>query len=396
MHNTNVITVRQHFPSKYLPTSSFWVYEQVRDLTNKGFSFTVISPQPYVPKFFRQGSKYPNQLPINDSFNGVEVIRPVHLRIPKYKFYRYTNWSLNRVISKYGSRYNAQLIHAHFGNDGIAALKLKKQLKIPLITSFYGYDVSDQLLVLNKFYKNLINKGDMFLALSEDMKKDLINIGFPKNKIHIHHLGINLEEIDEYIKSKKRDKKFTFLIVARFEERKGIHDTINAFYKLTGINCNVELRIVGRGSFTPKLLKLVKKLGIEEMVSFIDNYITDNPRATVLNEMANCDVLLLNSYVTSTGSKEGTPIVLMEAQAMCKPCIGTKHAGIPEIVLDGRTGIIVKERDIEGIYNAMLTMVNNPNLISKFGINGRNHIKKEFNNVIQQKRLSELYLKLIE
>ena len=387
----DVLTIRQHFPSMYAPTSSFWVYEQVRDLSQKGITFNVISPQPYIPSIFRSKSKYPSKLPIYDVFKGVDVIRPAHFRIPNYKFYQFTNWELSRAIYKSARKIKAKLIHAHFGNDGIAALLLKKRLDIPLITSFYGYDLSDQLNVLHPFYQRLSEEGDLFLALSKDMELDLVNIGFKREKIKIHHLGINIEELNTYSVKKRITNVFTFLIVARFDERKGIHDTITAFNEVVKIRTNVEMRIVGNGFYKTKLVSLVKEFDIEDKVVFIDNYKTTDPRDTVLQEMSDCDVFLLNSYTTEMGSKEGTPIVLMEAQGIGRPCIATRHAGIPEIVIDEITGIVVEERDVTGISKAMLKLIDHPELMSEYGINAKKHIEQEFNNTIQQDKLCEIY-----
>lgn len=387
----DVITIRQHFPSSQTPTSSFWVYEQVRDLMKKGITFKVISPQPFIPFFFRSKSKYSVKLTLYDNFNGIDVIRPVHFRIPNYKLYHITNWSLSWVIKKSAKRTQAKLIHSHFGNDGVAALLIKKHLNIPLITSFYGYDLSDQVHVLSTFYKKLSKEGNLFLALSEDMKQDLLNLGFKREKIKIHHLGVNLEELNNYSQIQRTTNTFVFLVVARFDERKGIHDTITAFNNITKIKNNIELRIVGNGPYKPKLVTLIEDLGISNKVVFIDNLSTNNPRETVLQEMRNCDVFLLNSYITEKGSKEGTPLVLMEAQGMSKPCIATRHAGIPEIVVDGITGITVEERDVEGISKAMSRMIENPELRLQYGVNGKNHINKEFNNKLQQNKLLEIY-----
>jgi len=393
--NVDVLTIRQHFPSTTTPTSSYWVYEQIKGLVIKDVSFKVISPQPFIPSFLRSKSKYPTILPIQDNYNDIDVIRPIHFRIPNYKLYEFTNWSLNKVIKASAQKIKAKLIHAHFGNDGIAALSLKKYLKIPLITSFYGYDLSDQIKVLRPFYKKLSDKGDLFLALSDDMKKDLIKLGFKEEKIKIHHLGVDLEELNSYSIKKRKTKTFVFLVVARFSERKGIHDTIVAFSNIAKVKDNVELRIVGNGEYKSKLVKLVESLKLIEKVVFIDNFLTGNPRETVMQEMASCDVFLLNSFTTKAGSKEGTPIVLMEAQAIGRPVIATRHAGISEIVINDVTGITVEERDVNGIFEAMVKMMDNPELVFKYGFNGKKHIEQEFNNIIQQDRLYHIYKEYI-
>lgn len=395
-HNASeILTIRQHFPSIFAPTSSYWVYEQVRDLTEKGINFNIISPQPYIPSIFRAKSKYPKQLPFEDKFKNVMVLRPVHFRIPNYKFYSVTNRFLSDCILKAAHGLSFKLIHAHFGNDGIAAIELKHRYNLPLITSFYGYDLSDHLNVLKPFYNRLAVSGDLFLALSEDMKSDLIKIGFPSDKILVHHLGINVEELEKYKKNDQEKDKFIFTVVARFSERKGIHDTINAFSLVAKTYEKVQLRIVGDGSYKRKLLDLVNNFKLTDKVVFINNFIKKNSRQIVLNEIANCDVFMLTSYLTSDGSKEGTPIVLMEAQALGKPCIGTFHAGIPEVIINNETGLLCKERNIEDIAQAMIKLLENKELYHKFSENTLLHIQNSFNNKIQMGKLHELYLSIL-
>jgi len=390
---TDILTIRQYFPSEINPTSSYWVMEQIKGIEKFGLNSVVVSPTPILPNFIRKklSKKYPKPSNFFKKYMGIDIIRPGYFRIPNYKFYSLTNLFLQRSVFAGGKKVTPKLIHAHFGNDGIAAISLKKKLHIPLITSFYGYDLSDQRSVLYPYYQKLINEGDLFLALSVDMQNDLLKIGFPENKIRVHHLGINLNELTTIKKKANKNKDFTYLTVARFSERKGIHDLIMAFSKVILQFPTVKLRIVGNGRYKSELVKLVNKLELIKSITFIDNFNKPNPRETVLEEIANCDVFMLTSYLTTSGSKEGTPIVLMEAQAFGKPCIGTSHAGIPEVIINNETGILCKERNIKEIAYAMITLLDNNILYNKFCENAFQHIQNNFNNEIQMKKLSELY-----
>ena len=127
---------------------------------------------------------------------GTDVIRPAYIKIPKNKFLSFNFKNLSKAInSSISNKESFSLIHAHFGQNGVGALSLKKKLNIPLVTSFYGYDSGRLSYLFKPFYKELIINGDMFLVLSEDMKKDLLNLGFPSDKIKVQHLGINLKEL---------------------------------------------------------------------------------------------------------------------------------------------------------------------------------------------------------
>ena len=111
--------------------------------------------------------------------------------------------------------------------------------------------------------------------------------------------------------------------------------------------------------------------------------------------MQNSDVVLLTSFIPKSGAKEGTPVVLMEAQACGKPCIATKHAGIPEVVVDKETGYLVEERDIESIANKMYLFYEKIDLLHRMGENALSYIHKEFNQVIQMQRLAKIYKEYI-
>ena len=392
--NTDILTIRQYFPSEQEPTSSYWVFEQVKGIEKYGLTSIVVSPTPKLPDVIRKrlSKKYLKPSIKLNEYRGIKVIRPGYFRISTYRLYCLTNFFLGRTILNAAKNIKPKLIHAHFGNDGVAAIPIKRKLGVPLITSFYGYDLSDKLETLRPYYKSLKNEGDLFIALSRDMKKYLIKIGFPESKIVIHHLGVQCKELEAVNKGTCNNRNgFIFLTVARFSERKGIQDTIQAFYNIVSKYPDAKLRIVGNGPYKYELVKLVDSLQLNKSITFIDNFQTPDPRKTVLEEMANCDVFMLTSYLTSTGSKEGTPIVLMEAQALGKPCISTFHAGIPEVVKDGITGYLVKERDVPAITNAMTTFINNSEIVNDLGNNGKLHINNEFNNELQIKKLSEIY-----
>ncbi len=351
----------------------------------------VVSPTPYIPSFIRSFNRYylyPQYSKDVINYKGTAVVRPPYFKIPNNKFLSLNFKNLSKAIdSCIVEPDSISLIHAHFGQNGIGALRLKNRIKVPLITSFYGYDSGRLSKLFKPYYRPLIENGDIFLALSKDMKKDLINIGFPSEKIVIHHLGIDLNKFNPSLNQNNR--KFTFLVVARLDEGKGVQDTINAFNLIH--NSNMELIILGDGPYRNKLINLCRKLNLHNKVKFINNFKSKNPRRTVLNHIRKCDVFLLTSFTNKLKSKEGTPVVLMEAQACGKACISTIHAGIPEVVVNNKTGFLVKERDVEGISIKMNLLYNDRKLLKNMGEHACLHIKDNFNHKIQIQRLCNIY-----
>ena len=390
----DILHIRDYYPSPENPASSPWVYDQVRAVQDFGLKPLVISPTPYVPAFLRSRGRfylYPRWHFNVKTWEQTDVIRPMYLKLPTQSATALNLYNLSRSITKSLPRsVSPSLIHAHFGQNGFAALNLKQKLKVPLVTSFYGYDVGRLGSKFSFFYQKLIPAGERFLVLSTDMQNDLLALGFPAERIRIHHLGIDLDQFS--LKPRSEDGKFIFLIVARLVKSKGAQDVIRAFHRIR--KPDQQLRIVGDGIFKANLEALAGSLGLQDQVRFINNFKTDNPRQVVIDEMQRCDVAMLTSFSPPNGAKEGTPVVLMEAQACGKPCISTIHAGIPEVVIDTVSGFLVKERDIDGIAERMQQFYCNRDLVRQMGMQGRKHVEEEYNQQIQMKRLVELYREL--
>jgi colanic acid/amylovoran biosynthesis glycosyltransferase len=396
MIKNKILHIRDYYPSIENPASSPWIYDQVKSLLENRINAVVISPTPYLPKFVRSKPKfylYPKANEVLDNYKGTGVIRPQYFKIPNNKLLSFNFQNLSKSILRSAEKLKPfALIHAHFGQNGVASLKLKGKNNIPLVTSFYGYDAGRLGSLFAPYYKKLAEKGDLFLALSEDMRNDLLNLGFPSEKIKIHHLGINPNQFKP-IENKEKEK-FVFLVVARLDESKGVQDVIVSFNKIK--NSKMQLRIVGDGIYKTTLANLVDRLGLNKQVVFINNFKAEKPRQVVIDEMQNSDVVLLTSYKTNNGAKEGTPVVLMEAQACGKSCIATLHAGIPEVVRDNETGFLAKERDVDFIAKKMELLYNNSRLRLSMERKAIVHIQQEFNQDIQIQRLINIYNNLLE
>lgn len=395
-----VLFVRDYFPGPKNPASSPWVFDQAQWIQLQGSEALVISPTPMIP--FRNVLKGKSKLidePTNVwvDYKGISVIRPVYLKIPNNKMMAVTLHSLEKCLYRFNDLRKIDILHAHFGQNGYASLKLKEALKVPMITSFYGYDSGRLKYAYKKYYGELNKKCDLFLALSQDMKNDLIELGFDERKIRIHHLGVKVS--NEYPDFLDREN-FIFLCIARLSEGKGIQYAIYAYAEFLRKNHhlknNTQLRIVGGGEYQSELIRLAKELNVESNIRFINNLISPDAREIVFNEIANSDVFLLPSFTTRSNSKEGTPVVLMEAQALGKPCISTRHAGIPEVILHEETGFIVPEKSIAEITYAMEKLYFDKALRMKYSFNAWEYIKGSFNQTIQNTSLMDMYYQFLK
>jgi len=395
----DILAIRDYYPSVNNPTSSTWVLNQVIGLQNLGYSPLVLSPTPINPlrrvlkQKFHYYDKPSNQI---ETYKDTHVKRPPYLKFPLNKFKKFTIERLSNTIIKHGDLPGIKMIHAHFGQNGVAALPLKEKLKVPMITSFYGYDSGRLGRLFKPYYSELIKKGDLFLALSNDMKQDLIKLGFPEHKIIIHRLGIDL---DKFTSAFEPNETFTILTVARFTETKGIHYVLKALHLFFKIYPDEKQRInytiVGGGYYESNIKELIERLDLKHNVCIIDNLSVPNGREIVLSEMKKCNLFALCSSTPKSGGKEGTPVVLMEAQACGKPCISTFHAGIPEVVINNKTGILVNEHSPEEITKAITQLYFDKKKRDHFGNNARTHIHSFYNQKLQMIALKQIYENLL-
>ncbi|MBT4483741.1 MAG: glycosyltransferase, partial [Candidatus Latescibacteria bacterium] len=133
--------------------------------------------------------------------------------------------------------------------------------------------------------------------------------------------------------------------------------------------------IVGDGPERGMLDDLVKSLGIEEQVIFHGR----QPTEKTIEILDSADIFVLASRTAKNGDMEGIPVSLMEAMALGLPVISTYHSGIPELVSDGVSGLLVKENTDEELANALIRLIKTPDLRIRLGAQARQVILREFN-----------------
>lgn len=269
----------------------------------------------------------------------------------------------------------AKLIHAHFGPQGFYSLRIRGRLRIPLVTNFYGYDVSE-LAEISEWierYKMLFEKGDLFLVEGLHMKARLMELGCPEKKIQIQRIAIPVKRIPFLERKEKKGKeKIIFLFCGRFVEKKGLVYALQSMKNLRKKHDNVEFRIIGDGD-----LKLLTEEFIEQnnMAAYVKllgvmNY------SEYLKEMQNTDIFIAPSVTAANGDNEGgAPTTLLEAQASGMPIVSTYHADIPNIVIPGKSALLAHEKDTEGLTANMEYLVENQQNWAEMGLIGRKFVE---------------------
>ena len=285
------------------------------------------------------------------------------------------------------------IINCNLGQRGLYGAALKDiGIKGKLVTSFYGGDLSYFVKQTSKnIYSPLIKRGDLFLPLCGDFKNRLLRLGFQKEKIKVHHIGMDLDKFNK-IKHNFRKKESVLLTIARVVEKKGHEYLIKALPDIIKNHKNLKYLSVGDGELKKSLLNLVRNLKLDKHVEFQNTVSSDK-----LSELyAKASIYVLPSHTTSDGDIEGTPASIIQACASGLPIVSTYHTGIPEIVKDKVTGFLVNEKDSKSLAEKIGYLINHPALMSKIGKRGREYVNKMYNKKIQSKKLIKHYESLLE
>jgi glycosyltransferase involved in cell wall biosynthesis len=164
------------------------------------------------------------------------------------------------------------------------------------------------------------------------------------------------------------------------ERYKGADTLISALPRVLKAAPDTSLVLVGDGNDRPRLEQIARDLGISERARFLHGLTPDQLFACY----ANCDVFALPS------SGEGFGLVFLEAMALGKPVIGGAHGGIPDIVEDGATGLLVPYGDVERLTQALESFFNNPSRARGMGASGKDRLAKTFSSAQFQLRLTEI------
>ncbi len=284
------------------------------------------------------------------------------------------------------------LIHAQFGVGGALALPLKKHLNIPLITTFHGFDITVKDEFAKKSFlghrvylqrrNQLIKEGDIFIAVSQFIKQELIEKGFPEKKIIVHYIGV---DTDEFTPNLKQERKPTVLFVGRLVEKKGCEYLLRAMVKVQKILPKAHLIIIGDGELRHPLEQKAKQLLINAQ------FIGAQPHTKVKEWMNKAQVFCVPSIRAKSGNSEAFGMVFAEAQAMGLPVVSHYHGGIPEAVKHGETGFLVQEKDIEGLAHYLIKLLQNQEIWQRFSLNGMKYIREHFDLKKQSEELEAIY-----
>ena len=280
-----------------------------------------------------------------------------------------TDFAYQKVLKD--SRADAVL--AEYGPAGTAVMSVCERLGIPFIVHFHGYDACrhDVIREFSDRYTEMFRRAGAIVAVSKEMRQQLISLGAPAEKVYYNPYGV---DCTTFSAENPASTPPMFLAVGRFVPKKAPHLLVAAFSKVVQQHPAARLRMIGDGPLLGVSQELASALGIGHAVEFLG----PQPHTVVRREMAGARAFVQHSVIAEDGDREGTPNTILEAGASGLPVVSTYHAGIPDVVLHEKTGLLVCERDADEMSKQMMRLIDDPALAARLGSAARERITSHF------------------
>jgi colanic acid/amylovoran biosynthesis glycosyltransferase len=329
--------------------------------------------QRYEPVVFCHHHIHGHSFPTINATALTEMLSPVQRTLQKsyYKLFRGITPFAARKLADVVKGSNAKILHFHYLVDARFFFPVFRRLKLPSVVSAYGWDVSlfprTKLGYGYYYIQPIFREMNLFLAMSDDMKKDIVNLGCPEEKVLVHYHGIDVRRFAYPTRIYKQRSPLTILFCGRLAHKKAPQMLLLALRHLQHDGGNIpqwRVTFIGDGPLRPELEQMVEHYGWKTNVEFKGHIAYHSEE--LLKEYRNADIYVLPS-MTVSGEKEGIPGTLVEAMASGLPCVSTHHAGIPSILNSGTEGILVAEEDEEAIAQALRELLQSGALRRRLG-----------------------------
>ncbi len=392
-----ILVISNLFPRNNHPYNGIFVYNQLKALADLGHKIHVLAPTPLAPKIlsiFKRWKPYTTcKIHPNIDLKATQI---PYFRPPGAWFRRYEGLSCYYFVRNTAAKlHDVEKYDLILSNcivpDGYAAVLLGKTLNLPVVCSPVGHDI----MILPKKYKFTL-KPILYCLLNADLVYANSRIlaleteRLTKNKIRVETIyrGCNLELFSKSKYSKEgirkhygiKDEDLVFTFMGTIQKEKGLEELTEAFFSIVRKNKHVKLSLIGGGPFMTQMKEHFSHKGISERVLW--HGVVEHNKTPEL--LAIADFFVFPSY------SEGMPNALIEAMAMDLPVIATNVGGIPELVQNEITGLLINPRSVEELETAMERFIKNKDWAKKLAEMGSLKVRKIMDCSIISEQLQRL------
>ena len=295
------------------------------------------------------------------------------------------------------NRFKIDVIFAFWAiPQGIVGVLAKKMMRRPLLTRIFPVELAlseSEYMFCQPLLRAVIAQSDVVIPNSTYTCQRLVEFDCSAKKMEVVLPGVDFKKFgwneavqNPFHKYGIEEGDRVILSVGRLVERKGFEYLIGAMASLQNDFPSVKLLIVGHGPREEHLKSLAIKMKQEDRVVFAGE-VTEKE---LLACYSRADVFVLPAIVDSKGDTEGLGVVLLEAMAAGRPVVATKTGGIPEVVVNGETGLLVEPRNSAALGKAIRTILLNLTLGNALGKKGKELVKEKFDWPIVAQKFHEL------
>lgn len=275
------------------------------------------------------------------------------------------------ALVSYLQKQRIDAVLAEYGMVGAMVNSACQLAGVPLVIHFHGADAHHRATIEAYDYPKAFSYASAIVGVSQDMVEQLAKLGAPPEKLFLNPYGIDTAQFSALNIS---DTPAYFLAIGRFVEKKSPSSLIKAFHLVTKKIPRARLWIVGNGPLLKQSQQLAQQLGITDKVTFTGVLSSEE----IVQLMKGMRCFVQHSVTAADGDMEGTPLAILEASARGLPVVSTFHAGIKQAVINGQTGFLVNEYDIQAMAERMIKIASSTELAAKMGVSGRAHILENY------------------
>jgi colanic acid/amylovoran biosynthesis glycosyltransferase len=377
-----------HYHPVWLPQTMTWLYRQVSELEQYCENTVICEETTLLDQFNK---------PYIRSFSECSVLMQFVQRLLKKTGFRASiPFYINTLKDS-----QSQLLHSHFGHIAVVGTEIALELNIPHVVSFYGMDIhqvpkSDPSWL--PAYSRMLEHTKMVLCEGQYMAKSIVDLGCYSDKVKVHHLGIDLENISHNPRKYNKSNILKILIAGSFREKKGIPLALNAIAQLHNRN-NIRVTIVGDASNDvesqaekKRILDTISSQKLEDIVD-LKGFLSH----TMLNEIAaDHHIFLSPSIHAKNGDCEGgAPVSIIEMAASGMLVVSSTHCDIPGVIKHGESGFLAQEDDLDDLVSQLETAITSTERWLEMQNRARKHIETHFDARKQAEKLASLYKEVI-
>lgn len=278
-------------------------------------------------------------------------------------------WEVERFLRKH----KVQVILGEYLHYSYPYFKMTQKFNIPFFVHAHGLDISIKLREKEWQTKYLdYNQSSGVITMSQTSQEKLIELGLNPGKISVVPYGVDI--LGKHITKIERTT-VKCLAVGRMVPKKAPILLMDSFRRAVDTFPNLHLDYIGSGPLLGAIQQFIQAFNLTDKVTLHGN----QPHNVVVNFMKQADIFLQHSMTDlETGDEEGLPVAILEAMSYNLPVVATHHAGIPEAVVDGKTGFLVSEGNSVVMSEKIVLLAQNFKLRTTMGFQGSYEVSQKF------------------